>query len=107
MTLNELSASAATVLGNKFGFVIKSLAHPERKFRVGYKMDGSGQYAITRLDTGEDMFVKGDADRYDFVVPVARVRTLKADKDEITAQIATLQTRLTEIDNAINGLIAD
>lgn len=104
MKLNELSATAETVLGSGIGFVVKSLAHPDRKYRVCYKMAGSGKFAITRLDTGEDFLVTGDADRYDFVVPVARVRTLKADKDSLLVDLATINGRIAEIDNAINGL---
>lgn len=104
MNLNELSAAAAGVLGAGVGFVVKSIAHPERKFRVCFKMPGSGKYAITRLDSGEDFLVTGDADRYDFVVPVARVRTLKADKDQLLIEKATIETRIADIDSAMQGI---
>lgn len=104
MKLNELADAAAGVLGAGSGFIFKSLVHPERKFRACYKMPGSGKWAITRLDTGLDSLVDGDADRYDFVVPVARVRTLIADKNELLAQKVTIETRIADIDSAMQGL---
>lgn len=104
MKLNELSATAETVLGSGIGFIVKSLAHPDRKYRVCYKMAGSGKFAITRLDSGEDFLVTGDADRYDFVVPVARIRQLKTDKEALLVDLGTIQARIAEIDNAMGGL---
>lgn len=96
MTLEQLSTEAGRATGNVLGFVIKSLAHPDRRFRVCYKF-ASGKFGITRLDTGSDYLVGGDSDRYDFVIPVARIIEVKAEMAEITA-------RLAELDGMLGGL---
>lgn len=98
MTLEQLSLEAGRATGNVLGFVIKSLAHPERKFRVCYKF-ASGKFGITRLDTGADYLVGGDSDRYDFVIPVARII-------EVKAEMAGLTARLAELDAVMGGLTA-
>lgn len=103
MNLEQLSTEAGRVTGNALGFVIKSLAHPERKFRVCYKL-ASGKYAITRLDSGKDFLVDGSEDRYDFVIPIARIRDIKAELVELTDQKAVIDVRMTELTGVLEGL---
>lgn len=94
MDLNTLSAEAGRVTGNVVGFVIKSLAHPDRKFNVEAKLSG-GKFAITRLDTGASYLVSGTEDRYDFAIAMARIREVKAEIVELGEQAATIAERLT------------
>lgn len=103
MTLNELSVEAARVTGSGLGFGIKSLAHPDRKFRVCYKM-GSGKFAITRLDTGTDYFVSGSEDRYAFSVPINRIGEVRAELSELSEQKTVIETRIGELTNVLDGL---
>lgn len=103
MTLDQLSTEASRATGNGLGFVIKSLAHPERKFRVCFKF-ASGKFGITRLDTGADYLVGGDSDRYDFVIPVGRIREVKAELIELGEQKATIDARMTELTDVLEGL---
>lgn len=103
MTLEQLSGEALRVTGNALGFVIRSQAHPDRKFRVCYKF-ASGKYGITRLDNGKDFLVDGGEDRYDFVIPIGRIREVKAEKAELLEQMETIQARLGELDGVMDGL---
>ncbi len=96
MTLKELSVASVGMGLGAVGFVIKSLAHPERKFKVE-AMLGNGKFAITRIDTGANYFVLGTEDRYEFAVTVARIREVKAEIGELTEQAATIAARLTEL----------
>lgn len=105
MTLLELSAEAMRATGSGLGFVIKSLAHPERKFRVCYQFT-SGKFGITRLDTGKDYIVEGATDRYDFVIPVGRIREVKAALVELTEQKLVIEARLVELGIEMDGLTA-
>lgn len=105
MNLEQLSTEALNATGSGLGFVIKSLAHPDRKFRVAYKMP-SGKFAITRLDNGRDFFVDGSEDRYEFVIPVARIREVKATLVELSEQKATIDARMTELTSILDGLNA-
>lgn len=93
MTLNDLSAEAGRVLGSTVGFMIKSLAHPDRKFKVEALLT-SGKFAITRLDTGASYLVAGTEDRYDFSISMARVREVKAEIGELSEQVETINARL-------------
>lgn len=103
MTLEQLSTAAATATGNALGFVIKSLAHPDRKFRVGYKF-ASGKFGITRLDNGKDFLVDGSEDRYDFVIPVGRIREVKAELANLSEQKSLIDIRMTELTTVLDGL---
>ena len=103
MTLEQLSVAAAAATGNPLGFVIKSLAHPDRKFRVCFKF-ASGKYGITRLDTGTDYLVNGTEDRYDFVIPMNRIREVKAEIGELAGQKALIDARMVELNGVLEGL---
>lgn len=108
MTLDQLSAEAARATGNPLGFVIKSLTHPDRKFRVCFKF-ASGKYGITRVspndeNVGKDYLVLGTEDRYDFVIPVARVREVKAELSELSEQKGIIETRMSELNSVLEGL---
>lgn len=110
MNLNTLSAQAGEILGNTVGFMIKSLAHPDRKFKVEAKL-GNGKFAITRIDTGVNYFVLGDEDRYDFAVTMARLREVKAEIAELSEQAKTIAVRLGtlkgELGDAADGEMVD
>lgn len=109
MTLEQLSANAFRATGNGLGFVIKSLAHPDRKFRVCYKM-GSGKYAITRVapagddNIGKDYLVSGSEDRYDFAVPVGRLAEIREELAELGEQKGAIEVRMTELTTVLEGL---
>lgn len=96
MNLDTLSAEYGRATGKTVGFVIKSLAHPERKFKVEAKLT-SGQYGITRLDTGKSYLVLGTEDRYSFVIPMTRVTEVKAEIVELSEQATTIAERLTTL----------
>lgn len=109
MTLEQLSAEATRVTGNPLGFIIKSAAHPERKFRVCFKF-ASGKYGITRVapagdeNVGKDYLVLGTEDRYDFVIPMGRIREVKTELSELTEQMVALETRIAELNDVLEGL---
>lgn len=103
MNLIDLSAEYGRVAGTTLGFTVKSLAHPERKFKVEALL-GNGKYAITRLDTNASYFVAGTEDRYDFVVSMARVRALKAEIVELSEQAATINARLGVLTTELGSL---
>lgn len=103
MTLEQLSTEAARATGNALGFVIKSLAHPDRKFRVCFKF-ASGKYGITRLDTGADYLVGGGEDRYDFVIAMNRIREVKLELGELSEQKAIIETKMAELNGVLEGL---
>lgn len=102
MTLEQLSTEVANTTGNPLGFVIKSQA-TGRKFRVCYKL-ASGKFAITRLDDGKDYLVNGTENRYDFDVPIARIREAKAELAELIEQKAVLDARMTELNGVLEGV---
>ncbi len=107
MNLNTLSAQNNETMGSKVGFVIKSLAHPDRKFKVEALL-ASGKFAITRIDTGASYFVSGTEDRYEFAVTLARVREVQAEKSELMEQLETIKARVAELDGQlleIGGLV--
>lgn len=109
MTLEQLSTEATRATGNALGFMIKSMAHPERKFRVCYKF-ASGKFGITRIapagdeNVGKDYLVLGTEDRYEFVIPVARIREVKAELAELSEQKSVLETRIVELTGVLDGL---
>lgn len=103
MTLEQLSVEALRVTGNALGFVVKSLAHPERKFKVCFKF-ASGKFGITRLDTGVDYIVEGGSDRYDFAIAMARIRELKTEIGELTEQQTVIATRLGALTGELEGM---
>lgn len=103
MNLKELSEQNVTLMGSPTGFVIKSLAHPERKFKVEALL-ANGKFAITRLDTGANYFVSGTEDRYEFAVTVARIREVKAEIVELEEQATTIGARLTELKGELGTL---
>jgi hypothetical protein len=103
MNLNELSTQNVGLVGSPVGFVIKSLAHPDRKFKVEAKL-GNGKFAITRIDTGANYFVLGTEDRYEFAVTVARIREVKAEIVELEEQAGTIAERLTELKGELGTL---
>jgi hypothetical protein len=111
MTLNELSAEVARATGNGLGFIIKSATHPERKFRVCFKF-ASGKYGITRVapvgdeNVGKDYLVLGSEDRYDFVVPIGRIREVKAELGELAEQKALIDARMVELTGVLDGMAA-
>lgn len=108
MNLNTLSEQNTGLTGSPVGFVIKSLAHPDRKFTVEAKL-ANGKYAITRIGTGQNFFVLGTEDRYDFAVTVARIREVKAEIVELEEQAGTIAARLTELKGelgTIGGAVA-
>ncbi len=96
MNLKDLSAANVGLMGSAVGFVIKSLAHPDRKFKVEALL-GNGKFAITRLDTGANYFVLGTEDRYEFAVTVARIREVKAEIVELEDQAGAIAARLLEL----------
>ncbi len=96
MDLNSLSSAALTATGSGVGFVIKSLAHPERKFVVEAKLS-NGKFAIVRLDTGASYMVLGTEYRYDFAMTFARISEIKAEISELTARIAELGATLAPV----------
>lgn len=104
MTLEQLSTEATRATGNGLGFVIKSLAHPDRKFRVGFKF-ASGKYGITRLDTGKDFLVDGAEDRYDFVIPLNRINDAMTELSELADQRAVIDARMTELTGILDGVV--
>jgi hypothetical protein len=104
MNLNQLSEQNTGLMGVAVGFVIKSLAHPERKFMVEAKL-GGGKYAITRLDTGASYFVLGTEDRYEFAITAARIREVKAEIGELTEQAGVIAARLLELNGEL-GVVA-
>jgi hypothetical protein len=93
MNLDTLSEQYGDVAGKTLGFVIKSLAHPERKYTVEAKLT-NGQYAIVRLGTGSSYLVSGTEDRYDFAVSMARIREVKTEIGELESQAASIAARL-------------
>lgn len=96
MNLNTLSEESGRTTGSIAGFVIKSLAHPDRRFRVEAKLS-NGKFAITRLDTGASYFVLGSEDRYEFAMPMTRIREVKQEIAELDEQAATIAARLSEL----------
>lgn len=108
MNLKELSTQSLALGLGAVGFVIKSLAHPDRKFKVEALL-GNGKFAITRIDTGANYFVSGTEDRYEFAVTMARIRELKEEKTELAEQAATIAARIVELDvelGAVGGAVA-
>lgn len=108
MTLDQLSAEAGRATGNALGFIIKSAAHPDRKFRVCFKF-ASGKYGITRVapadgEVGKDYLVSGAEDRYDFVIPLNRIREVKGELNELAEQKATIDARMLELTGVLEGL---
>jgi hypothetical protein len=97
MNLIELSAEAGRVTGKGLGFVVKSIAHPERKYKVEALL-GNGEFVITRLgDGGKSYFVGGDQDRYDFSIPMARVSDLIAEKATLTERLSVVTSELSTL----------
>lgn len=109
MNLNKLSQTVLAATGTGLGFVIKSLEHPERKYRVCFKFP-SGQFGITRLDSGikagakKDFIVDGSADRYDFVIPMSRVKEVYSERTELMEQQTTINARIAELDAIVDGV---
>ena len=103
MTLQQLSAQSVGLWLGAMGFVIKSLAHPQRKFKVE-AMLASGKFVITRLDTGSNYFVLGTEDRYEFAVTAARIREVKAEIVELEDQAVTIATRLIELNGELGAI---
>jgi hypothetical protein len=107
MNLNNLSNTVSSATGSGLGFVIKSLAHPERRYRVCFKFR-SGLYGITRIDSGagakKDFIVSGLEDRYDFAIPMNRVREVYSERTELLDQKATIESRILELDAIIDGV---
>ena|ERR1700676_1957211 len=93
MNLNQLSTESNRVTGSFTGFIIKSLAHPDRKFRVESKLS-TGKFAITRLDTNSSYLVLGTEDRYEFAIPMGRILEVKTQVAELEEQAASIATRL-------------
>jgi hypothetical protein len=94
MNLIDLSSTYMGETGNPVGFVVKSLSHPDRRYKVEFFLADSGKFAITRLGTGEGYLVKGSEDRYEFAVSMARIREIKAEIGELTEQTAVINDRL-------------
>ena len=98
MNLIELSAEAGRVIGKSLGFVVKSVAHPERKYKVEALLS-TGEFVITRLgDGGKSYFVEGgDQDRYDFSIPMSRVSDLIAEKASLTERLNVVTDELSTL----------
>lgn len=103
MNLNTLSGQYGELAGKTVGFVIKSLAHPDRKFKVEAKL-GNGKFAITRLDTGDSYLVMGTEDRYEFAITMARIREVKAEIVELEEQSATIAARLVTLNGELGAV---
>ncbi len=97
----DLSNTHAIETGSPLGFVVKSLSHPDRKYKVEYFLADSGKYAITRLGTGEGYLVKGTEDRYEFAVSMARIREVKAEIAELGDQAGVITERLSILKNEL------
>lgn len=97
MNLMQLSAAANDATGKSVGFVVKSLKNPERKYLVGYMSPITGKFIITRLDTKEDFVVAADADRYELVVSLARLKAVKSEIKELTERQVEINERLSEL----------
>ncbi len=93
MNLNTLSETAMSIGLGAVGFVVKSVAHPDRKYSVDFKMP-NGKFAITRLSDGSNYFVGGLEDRYEFAIPVARISELKSEMSELIEQKEVILARL-------------
>ncbi len=93
MNLNVLSAESVAAGLGAVGFVIKSLAHPDRKFTVMTAFP-DGKFGIVRLDTGLSYLVAGTEDRYAFAMPIARITELRSEYKELVEQADTISARL-------------
>ncbi len=112
MNLNMLSKTVLGATGSGLGFVIKSLKNPERHYRVCFKFP-TGMYGITRIDLGvkvgakKDFIVSGIEDRYDFVIPMSRVKEVFSEKTELLDQKSVIDARLIELDSILDGADSD
>lgn len=104
MNLNTLSGEYAATTGGKIvGFVVRSVRHSDRTYKVEAKL-GNGKFAITRVETGESYFVDGTEDRYTFAISLARVRELKGEIVELEEQAATIAARLSTLTTELGDI---
>lgn len=107
MNLKTLSNTVKEATGEGMGFVIKSLTHTDRRYRVCYKLP-SGQFVITRIDSGagakKDFIVSGSEDRYDFVVPMSRIEEVYGERAELLDQKATIDERIANLNAILEGV---
>lgn len=104
MNLVTLSAQNLATTGNALGFVIKSLAHPERKFKVEAKLT-SGKFVITRFDNNESYMVLGTEDRYEMAVTAARLTEVKLEVGQLLEQRTIIADRLAELKETYGDVV--